>query len=100
MNTNEPTDLHDWISFSEAARRLPSNQRGKRVHVATLYRWARKHGWKIMKRNGYSFVRWSDIVAMHGIEEQYVPRKRPRVFEQIIQQRQTERILREMGMGD
>jgi excisionase family DNA binding protein len=40
----------DLIPMAEAARLLPSNRPGKRLHVATLYRWlfsGRLRGWKI-----------------------------------------------------
>jgi len=32
----------DVISFTEATKRLPARRRGKRPHVATLYRWSNR----------------------------------------------------------
>jgi hypothetical protein len=47
MSAQTPDDL---IGLSEACRLIPSRKPGRRLHVATLYRWVlsgRVRGWRI-----------------------------------------------------
>lgn len=76
MNTN------DLLSLTEAAKLLPSCRAGKRVHVATLYRWVLSGRLPAVKRGRYYFVRRADLDAMARPVERpclEIPPRRPSV---------------------
>lgn len=54
-------DLSNWVSLAEAAARLPSPKAGKRTHISTVYRLARKHGLELRRRGPFNFVYWPDL---------------------------------------
>jgi hypothetical protein len=59
----------DWIGLAEAARLLPSCRAGKRVHLNTVWRWARKYGWPVRWLHGYRYVRRADVLGLFGPPE-------------------------------
>lgn len=56
--------IHDYISLSEAARRLPSPRAGKRTHISTLWRWVLSGKLPAVRRGRWYFVRVCDLEAM------------------------------------
>jgi excisionase family DNA binding protein len=70
--TTEPVDDDrpspmDLISLSEAARRIPSCRRGKKTHLATLYRWISSGRLKAYRRGRSYFVRPEDLKALYEV---------------------------------
>lgn len=56
---------HDeLICLRDAAKRLPSHHAGKRVHMATLYRWIASGRLPAVRRGRWWFVRPEDLDAL------------------------------------
>lgn len=78
MNTHSTHSTHDarsahdpfdgWVSLAEAARRLPSPRPGKRTHVSTIFRIARREGLEIRRLGKWRYVRWQDIVRLFVVD--------------------------------
>lgn len=67
-NQHPEIDLSRFVSLAEAARRLPSTQAGKRVHVSTVYRLAVKHGVMLLRRGQWRYVEWEGILRLFTVE--------------------------------
>lgn len=61
MSTHEPIRNNELICLREAAKRLPSHRPGKRVHLATLYRWIFEGRLPAVRRGRWWFVRPQDL---------------------------------------
>ncbi len=82
-----------WISFAEAARTLPKGRGGKKVHVATIHRWAAAEKdpleWVLM-----GGVKMTSIEALQRFFERRTLAKNPRAVESIRTPRQREAAIR------
>jgi hypothetical protein len=61
QNCNTPDDL---ISLAQACRLLPSRKPGRKMHVASLYRWVQRgkiQGWRV---GSIWYVSERDVLAM------------------------------------
>lgn len=109
MNITQPTtrdeastvtDLHNWISLSEAAARLPSPRTGKRTHSSTVFRLAKKHGLQMLKRGPYRFVFWPAVLEILQPDQPASPRPQREMGARrsLAQDRRTQESLRRHGV--
>ncbi len=73
-----PLDLSEWISFAEAARRLPSPRAGRKTALSTIYRLAKRHKLTVLRRGCWRYVRWGDLLKLFEPEQQPEIQKRAR----------------------
>lgn len=93
--------MTDLIPLKDACKLLPSGRAGKRVHLATLYRWVLSGKLPAVRRGRNYFVRREDLDALHKPVEVVMREMRRRRVPQpsAATRAETERILREYGLA-
>jgi hypothetical protein len=61
---NTPINLDEWVSLAEVARRIPSPRAGRKTHVSTIWRWAKRNRWPVLRRGCWRYVRMADVMTL------------------------------------